>query len=319
MSLTKIPDLDSEHYIPSSSPPLSFPLSPSPLNEEMIDQGARGKGEERRREREREGETGIAVITLDNPGKRNSLDLSMMYQFSHAVSLLSSPPFSDCTGVIIKGKEGGGFCAGANLDSLPPLSPSLSSLMCNLMTQATSSLFSSSRVVVAVIGGGKREGEGPRSGAIGGGAELSTCADFRFISDQGIMQFVQAKHNITPGWGGGKRLVSLIGKKNSLLVLAGSRPLLPHDAEKIGLVDLVVSRQEEEKFVELAGSWIALNFPSTERNIGGVRGCMEVVKCSGNEREREEREKEVFAERSKYLEKFQKKFRKDREVKKEVK
>jgi enoyl-CoA hydratase/carnithine racemase len=88
---------------------------------------------------------------------------------------------------LISGQVGGGFCAGANLESLPNLNEEITNRMCTIMQAATQRLRQSPLVVVAAIGGGGGSGSG---GAIGGGAELCTSADFRFISKRFHFIFV---------------------------------------------------------------------------------------------------------------------------------
>lgn len=49
--------------------------------------------------------------------------------------------------------------------------------------------------------------------------------------------FVQSKLGISTGWGGGSRLVKIIGKRKALQLLATAAMLTYSDAAQYGLVD----------------------------------------------------------------------------------
>ncbi len=55
--------------------------------------------------------------------------------------------------------------------------------------------------------------------AIGGGAELTLSTDLRLFSPWGRVAFVQASMGVTTGWGGGARLVEIVGERK-----VGPRP-----------------------------------------------------------------------------------------------
>lgn len=55
-----------------------------------------------------------------------------------------------------------------------------------------------------------------------------------------VIQFVQARMGVTPGWGGAVQLVDLVGKREALKIVASSKKILPTQALKIGLVDEVI-------------------------------------------------------------------------------
>ena len=55
--------------------------------------------------------------------------------------------------------------------------------------------------------------------ALGGGAELMTACDYRISRPNAVIGFVQVRIGITTVWGGGARLVQLIGYNKSLNLL----------------------------------------------------------------------------------------------------
>jgi ethylmalonyl-CoA/methylmalonyl-CoA decarboxylase len=72
---------------------------------------------------------------------------------------------------------------------------------------------------------------------MGGGAELSTACDHRVMATDASIHWVHIRMGVSPGWGGGYRLVNLVGRQKALKILAGSTPLSAHEALDIGYVD----------------------------------------------------------------------------------
>ncbi len=70
--------------------------------------------------------------------------------------------------------------------------------------------------------------------AMGGGAELATACDLRVMSRRSVVQFVQLKMGVTPGWGGGTRLVRMVGREKALEMLLTMTRLGPYEALDMG-------------------------------------------------------------------------------------
>lgn len=58
------------------------------------------------------------------------------------------------------------------------------------------------------------------------------------------MQFVHARIGACPGWGGARRLTSIIGRKNALKAIAASRAIGRGKAMQWGLVDIAAEDVE---------------------------------------------------------------------------
>ncbi|ETV82952.1 hypothetical protein, variant 2 [Aphanomyces astaci] len=76
--------------------------------------------------------------------------------------------------------------------------------------------------------------------AIGGGAEITTACDFRVLARSASIQFVHGRMGVSPGWGGGARLVQLVGRQRALRLLGRTEKVAAADAEVLGLADAVV-------------------------------------------------------------------------------
>ena len=89
-----------------------------------------------------------------------------------------------------------------------------------------------------------------RGHAIGGGAELATACDFRLMKPDARIGFVQSTMGVAPGWGGGTRLVRLLGRKKALELMISARVLPAVEAVAEGLADAIAGDGEDaEEFI----------------------------------------------------------------------
>ncbi|GMI32659.1 hypothetical protein TrCOL_g11010 [Triparma columacea] len=144
---------------------------------------------------------------MNSPETRNSLSPSMMLELGEAVDKSKESPF-----VILTGAEGS-FCSGANiaLAAKELMSTEGGVAMNTLMMEVTGNLSGLDAVSFSAIDGA----------AFGGGAELATATDFRVLGggSRSRVKFVQSLMGVTTGWGGGGRLVELVGRKEALQLL----------------------------------------------------------------------------------------------------
>ncbi|CAG8505266.1 16022_t:CDS:10 [Acaulospora colombiana] len=77
--------------------------------------------------------------------------------------------------------------------------------------------------------------------ALGGGAELSTACDHRYTAK---VRFVQVKMATTPGWGGGGRLIRIVGGVNALRIMGATVLLTGQHALDIGFADALAENGE---------------------------------------------------------------------------
>ncbi|KAG0225065.1 enoyl CoA hydratase domain-containing protein 1 [Actinomortierella wolfii] len=61
--------------------------------------------------------------------------------------------------------------------------------------------------------------------AVGGGAEMTTFCDHRCLTTQAKVQFVQTVMGVVTGWGGASRLVNTVPRSDALRLLAGAVPI----------------------------------------------------------------------------------------------
>lgn len=179
----------------------------------------------------------IATLTLANSHERNALTPAMMCGLADAVDELEAD--STSVALLLRGAAGS-FCAGASFSIFEEATSEkalreVGAAMRSVMVDTTDRLHRLPQVSASLI-----EGH-----AIGGGAELATCTDFRIWAPSAQLRFVQSKMGLTPGWGGGARLVAMVGRRQALLLLGTGQPLSYAGAREMGLADACATSDSE--------------------------------------------------------------------------
>jgi len=73
----------------------------------------------------------------------------------------------------------------------------------------------------------------------GGGLELSLCCDFRIASTRAKFGQTEVNLGLIPGWGGGQRLVNLLGRTKALDLVLSGRQFRADEALALGLVQKI--------------------------------------------------------------------------------
>ncbi|KAE9193260.1 hypothetical protein PF004_g21062 [Phytophthora fragariae] len=180
-----------------------------------------------------------AVLGIHNPKARNALSGKMMAQLADIVKLLEDPDVHCKLNAVVVRGTGGWFCAGADLRVARQElnSREAGAAMGALMVDTLTRFRRLPLVSVAVIEGG----------AFGGGAELATACDFRIIESNAVIQFVQSRMGVVPGWGGGARLYKIVGRQHALRLLCTAEKVSPQRAMQLQLVEEVFNAMSQEE------------------------------------------------------------------------
>jgi ethylmalonyl-CoA/methylmalonyl-CoA decarboxylase len=205
----------------------------------------------------------VATLTLHNPAARNAMSVGMMADLVSSVEALrGSPPVA----VLLTGAGDAGFCAGGDLREVRAhlMDEAAAVGMPVVMGDALDALASLPSVVVAAVEGA----------ALGGGAELTTVADWVVAGESATIGFVHAALGVSPGWGGGGRLLRRIGRSRATEVLLTARRYQGDAALKVGLVDAVVA---DGQAVQAARDWLGTitRFPAAS-----IRGILEIIRSA---------------------------------------
>ncbi|XP_077454278.1 ethylmalonyl-CoA decarboxylase-like isoform X2 [Stigmatopora argus] len=192
-------------------------------------------------------DSGIGILTINNPSYMNALSGTMMVQLEEKVSQLEQ--WTDGKGLIVQGAAGT-FCSGSDLNAVKAISnPNDGMKMCMFMQNTLTRLLRLPLISVALV-----EGR-----ALGGGAELTTACDFRLMAPGSVIQFVHKHMGVVPGWGGAARLVNLIGSRNSVKLLSGALKVDPDFGLQIKMVDGLLQDPNEgaQTFLKQTEKWLS--------------------------------------------------------------
>ncbi|NWT25638.1 ECHD1 decarboxylase, partial [Cardinalis cardinalis] len=110
--------------------------------------------------------------------------------------------------------------------------------------------------------------------AFGGGAELTTACDFRLMTPGSEIRFVHKRMGLVPGWGGGARLVRIVGSAAALQLLGGAARVGPERALGLGLAELTLPAADETRALGEARAWLG---QYTEGPAAVIRAVKKVV------------------------------------------
>lgn len=178
----------------------------------------------------------IAVLSVSNASARNALSGKMMAEFADVMDQLETSEWLNKTKCLVIRGDHDWFCAGADLRvAKEQLSSTFGgNQMSTLMIHSLTRLRNLPYITLAAIEGA----------AIGGGAELITACDFRILNSDAYVRFVQSIMGLSPGWGGGTRLVQLVGRQEALKLLGTAQKCNATESLASGLVDRVSPSDE---------------------------------------------------------------------------
>ncbi|XP_074043638.1 ethylmalonyl-CoA decarboxylase isoform X2 [Macrotis lagotis] len=189
-------------------------------------------------------DSGIGILILNNPSKKNAFSGVMMLQLLEKVIELEN--WKEGKGLIVCGAKNT-FCSGSDLNAVKGLGTSQDGVeLCMFMQNTLTRFMRLPLISVALVQGR----------AMGGGAEFTTACDFRLMTPSSEIRFVHKEMGIIPSWGGTARLIEIIGSRQTLQVLGGALKLDSTIALKIGIADGILQSSDEEKSLEEARRWL---------------------------------------------------------------
>lgn len=171
-----------------------------------------------------------ATLCLNRPQALNALTWEAMDEFSATIERVAAD--SGVRALVIHG-AGKAFCSGGDLFELHDFpSRSDGERLAQVMGDALAQLEALPFPTIAAI-------EGP---ALGGGAELALACDMRIMAAGASLGMMHIKLGISPAWGGGQRLLRLVGYPRAIEWLSTG---IVHDAGQAashGLVNHVTDQ-----------------------------------------------------------------------------
>ncbi len=190
---------------------------------------------------EREGS--VAHVVLDRPHRMNTVSSGLLADFEAALDHLGGD--GETRAILITGEGDRAFSAGADVQSMAAGGADpINGVELSRQGQRTfGKLRDCDLPVVAGIDGY----------CLGGGMELSMCADMRVASERS--EFGQPEHDLglLPGWGGTQRLQRIVGEGRAKEIIFTADRFDAETMERYGFVNEVTGNDElVERAMELA-------------------------------------------------------------------
>ncbi|MEE2828944.1 MAG: enoyl-CoA hydratase-related protein [Myxococcota bacterium] len=218
---------------------------------------------------------GVAQLVLNRPAVKNAIDDALMSAMDDAVAALEGR--EDLVAVVVTAAGEEAFCAGGDLKWLQSFdTPDKGAEMSRRMQGIMQRLSRLPPPVIGILNGY----------ALGGGTEIALACDLRVMEEHSFLQFKQAQVGVMSGWGGGARLLRLVGYSRAMELFATGRKLQPEEALALGLTNRVVPRGAGES---AAAAMIDLFRRGSARSIRTIKqllqGAMDRDQLGGTELE----------------------------------
>jgi enoyl-CoA hydratase len=172
---------------------------------------------------------GVGFITLDNP-PLNLFTRQLTRKLAEVLAAIEVN--QDVRALVVCGAGSRAFSAGSDIREFPSLMErgTVVEEKLSLENEVFDRLAQLSRPTIAAIG----------ALALGGGAELALCCDYRIISAGGRIGFPEIHLGTVPGSGGLSRLPRLVNSSRALALMLDGRPLDAEEALNVGLVNEII-------------------------------------------------------------------------------
>jgi enoyl-CoA hydratase/carnithine racemase len=207
---------------------------------------------------------GVALITLDDPARRNVLSQSLLDALGSSMIALALDRDLRC--VVITG-AGSVFASGANLRDVRGNSPAENLTYNREILQAFRTIETMPVPTIAALNGH----------ALGGGLELALACTLRVSSATAKLGLPEVRLGLVPGAGGCQRLPRIVPPGTARMMLLSGQVVEGRKAHDIGLVDMVAETPEDAVSTAMSlAQEIASNAPLS------VRAIVEVLRISAD-------------------------------------
>ena len=194
----------------------------------------------------------IATLIINRPAKQNSLSPELAALL--LTNLQNLARNEEVRVVVIRGAGNRAFCAGYDIGSLPIAETSEAVTernRANPLEELLEAVRTFPFPVIAMLNGH----------AFGAGCELSVCCDIRIGANDIRIGMPPAKLGLVYPWTGLKRFIASIGLASTRQLFYSARAFHGAQLEKMGLVDILVPREEIEAVTHQMAADIAANAP----------------------------------------------------------
>jgi enoyl-CoA hydratase len=196
-----------------------------------------------------EEEGGVLRIILNRPEKRNLLTPGMLLELKSVLQSIQEDDGVRC--VIIRGAGETAFSSGYDISAIGKDDMIRNYSGDNPLPQAVKAIENFPCPVIAMMNGH----------AFGAGLEIAATCDLRVAVDTCLFGMPPAKLGVIYSYKGVRRFLNLIGPGYTKELFLTGKPVDSRRAERIGLVNFVVSAPELEKFTYDIAKEITENAP----------------------------------------------------------
>jgi enoyl-CoA hydratase/carnithine racemase len=192
----------------------------------------------------------VAVVTIDNPPRRNAMTRAMMADLGRLWDELER---SDCRCIVLTGAGDKAFCAGADIGGDLSASPETARVVSHALLKNDPY----GKPIVAAVNGD----------CAGGGVELLLSTDIRAAAPHARFGLPEVRWSIYPFGGATVKLVQQIGYVHAMDLLLTARLIDAAEAARLGLVNRVVEAAALMSWALETAETIAANSPSAVQAV----------------------------------------------------
>jgi len=172
----------------------------------------------------------ICTVTMCRPKALNALNTEVIEELSKALDFINN---NENIRLLVLTGEGKSFVAGADILEMKDMNTIKAAKFSELGADVFRRIETMEIPVIAAINGF----------ALGGGCELAMCCDIRIASENAKLGQPETGLGIIPGFSGTQRLSRLVGLGRAKELIFSCRIIDAFEAENIGLVNKVVSKE----------------------------------------------------------------------------
>ena len=186
----------------------------------------------------------VALITIDNPAKRNAMSRAMLAELA---GLWDTLEVSSCRCIVVTGAGDQAFNAGADISG----DLSASEDTARVINRALLKTSAYAKPIVAAVNGV----------CAGGGVELLLATDIRLAAPHARFGLPEVKWGIYPFGGATATLVQQIGYVHAMQLLLGAQMIDAEEARRIDLINRIVPADQLLDAALAVAAGIAANSP----------------------------------------------------------
>lgn len=176
----------------------------------------------------------VAIMKINSPEVLNALDKEVAAELYTEIEIAGAD--DKIKVIIITGAGERSFCAGGDIRYVANIDHIEAERYATFMHGLLNKIENLEKPVIAAINGY----------ALGGGCQLALACDIRIASSNARLGQPEVTIGIPPGWGGTQRLSRIVGPAKAKELIYTGKMITAKEAERIGLVNKVVSMTPEE-------------------------------------------------------------------------